>query len=412
MTDTLSQLVPLEAEVAIVGGGVIGSFVALAAAKRGFDVLVIDHAPGLGASAGNAGLVVPSYCTPMSTPQNLVAGLRGWFHPQKTFELARPLSPQSVLWLGRFAAACRSGKAARTTTELLKLAAGSRALYDSLADEGLDLGLRSSGWLWAYESAAALHRAQATADELSRRGLRCEVVSSGEACEIEPGLSPEIAGGLWFPDEGTLDPQQATAAVLAAAQGQGVTVLPEVVREVVAEGGAPRAVRTQQSEIRAKWFVLATGARSRDTAAMFGVRLEVEPGYGWSLTIPDELGTFHAALMSAERHVVLSAAAGRIRITGGMRFGGRPEDQPTPASLAFLRSAAEKLVPAIRALPDGEPWIGARPMTASGRPYMGKLGALPNVFAATGHGTLGMTLAPITGERVGDELVRAREAAP
>ena len=400
----------LQAEVVIVGGGIIGSCIASAAAKRGFDVLIVDPTPGAGASAGNAGLVVPSYCTPLSTPQNLLAGLRGWFRHDKAFELGRPLSVESMLWLGRFAAACRPGKAARTTTQLLHLAAQSRHLFDSLATDGLDLGLRSTGWLWAYQSNAALHRAQATAAEMSSLGLRCEVLDPQQARVIEPGLSPGIAGGLWFADEGTLDPQKATSAVLADARKRGVTVLPESVSTVATESGIPYAVHTSRSEIRGKWFVLAAGAQSRVVAAKFGVRLPVEPGYGWSLTIPDEGATFQAALMSAESHVVLSAAPGRIRITGGMRFGGRPDDRPSPAALAFLRSSAEKIVPQIRTLPHGQPWIGARPMTTSGLPFIGKLGALTNVFTATGHGTLGMTLAPITGELIGDKLLQAKQA--
>ena len=401
---------PLDAEVVIIGGGIIGSCVALAAAERGLEVMVVDPAPGQGASAGNAGLVVPSYCTPLSTPENLVVGLRGWFRSDKAFELARPLSVESVLWLGRFAAACRSRKAAQTTVDLLHLAAQSRRLFDSLADGGLDLGLRPSGWLWAYESTTSLRRAEATASSMSRHGLRCTVLTTGQAREIEPGLSPQIAGGLWFPDEGTLDPQKATSAVLAAAQKRGVRVLSETVCDVATKRGVPKAVRTPRGEIRGRWFVLATGARSRTLAAKFGVRLAVEPGYGWSLTVPDELGTFQAALMSAEHHVVLSAASGHIRITGGMRFGGLPDDKPSRASLEFLRSTAETLVPQIGSLPEGEQWIGARPMTASGLPFIGKLGALANVFAATGHGTLGMTLAPITGELIGDQILRAKLA--
>jgi D-amino-acid dehydrogenase len=394
------------ADVVIIGAGVVGASIARAAAIRGLDAVLVDPAPGGGSSVGNAGLVVPSYCMPMSTPSNLLAGLQALGDPAAPVGLAWPMSVTTVTWLARFALACRQGRAKRAAVELHRLAARSRSLYDQFARDGLDVGLRATGWLWAYRSQAALRAARTVARQLSEVGSHCQVVGASRAHELEPALGEEIAGGLWFPDEATLDPARATAALLADARARGVPLCRQRVVDACVDGHVVTGVRTPGGTVRGRWFVIAAGARSRDVAAKFGTRLAVEPGYGWSLTLPDDKGIVRRALMAAEDHVVISPLAGAVRLTGGMQFGGRPDDRPPARLSTLLRSAAERMLPGLRALPEGTTWRGARPMTPSGLPFTGRVGRHANLLAATGHGTLGMTLAPVTGEVVAGYLGR------
>jgi D-amino-acid dehydrogenase len=114
--------------------------------------------------------------------------------------------------------------------------------------------------------------------------------------------------------------------------------------------------------------------------------------------------------MGADEHIVVSPGGSAVRVSGGMQFGGRPTSVADPAAIADLRSAAERLLPSLRALPTGTAWHGARPMTPSGLPIVGPLGR--NVVAATGHGTLGMTLAPATGRLVEALLMHGTSPSP
>jgi len=49
-----------------------------------------------------------------------------------------------------------------------------------------------------------------------------------------------------------------------------------------------------------------------------------------------------------------------------------------------------------------EPWVGLRPLSADGLPYIGSFVKYPNLVAATGHAMLGISLAPVTGKLVHD----------
>jgi D-amino-acid dehydrogenase len=113
------------------------------------------------------------------------------------------------------------------------------------------------------------------------------------------------------------------------------------------------------------------------------------------------------ALMAGDEHVVISPSADYIRITSGMEFGAEGAPDPSPPAVARMRAAAERTVPALRELTGGgELWRGARPMTPTGVPFIGAVA--PNVVAATGHNTMGMTLGPVTGQMVSDLITQQK----
>ncbi|QIY53505.1 FAD-dependent oxidoreductase [Streptomyces sp. RPA4-5] len=398
-----------QADVVVIGAGIIGSFTAYYLARAGLDVVVLDPAPGGGASSGNAGMLVPSFSVPMSNPATLLSGLAALRSDDSAVTLNRPLSLRTWAWLGRFAVASRPGRAWKGAVRLHELAVHSRRRYDELvAEENLDLGLGSKGWLWAFHTADALDRQLKTARRLQDIGIRHQELDADAARAIEPGLSDAVTGAVLFPDDRGLDPARATAAVAEAARRRGARFMAERVAAAEGVGSRTTAVRTGQRTVRARWFVLATGADSAAVGGLFGVRLPVEPGYGWSLRIPTSSSPVRHPLMCAEHHVVVNPAADHIRLTGGMAFGGRPETAPCPAALKALRAAAERTVPGLSTLTEpGEPWRGARPMTPSGMPIIRPVA--PNVIAATGHGTLGMTLAPATAKIVQTCLLGGRE---
>lgn len=399
--------------VLVIGDGIVGSTVALELARAGRTVEVIGDGGETSPSHGNAGILALSYAMPMANPQALVTGARSLLGLSHDIQISRPFSRDTLTWFARFALASRPGKAPQAAAEIHRAARRSLELYDQLAeDEDLDLGFRRTGWLYAARTPQALKQQRRAAEALAPLGITHEVVDAERLPELEPELGDGHIGGVLYHDDISMDPTRLTTSVQQACRRRGVAFHAEHV--VAADRGADGGIAAVRTRDGRRWtadrFVVATGAQGRETAALFDARLDVEPGYGWHAIFPAPRTLATRALMSIEDHVIVNAASDAVRVVGGMQFGGDDAAVPSPAQVDALRRAAERLLPEISAL--GEPtsiWRGARPMTPDGRPILERLG--PGVVAVTGHGTLGMTLAPATAEQACALLDSAGESA-
>ncbi|WP_158578925.1 NAD(P)/FAD-dependent oxidoreductase [Spongiactinospora rosea] len=390
-----------EADVVIVGAGVIGAFAAYYLARAGERVVVLDPDPGGGASAGNAGLLVPSYSRPMAHPQALAEGVRAVLGGGHDITLRRPLRAGTLAWMARFALAARPGRAWRTAPRLAAMAARSLRLYTEFADaERLDIGLRDAGLLAVSRDRRTLDAQRRTAERLARLGVAAEVLDPAAVADAEPGLGP-VAGGVRFPGDALLDPLDATRAALTAAERHGAVLVRTAARRIRHVNGQVTGVDTEAGPVAATTVVLAAGTSSVALARSAGVRLPVEPGHGWSLTLPVAEPLLRHAVLDLDAHVVLAQRADRLRLTGGMELGGPPAP-PTPERFASLRRTAAGLLPGAALGEPGDQWHGARPMTPDGLPIVRR--TRPGLVVATGHGQLGMTLAPATGELIAADL--------
>src|SRR5436190_1243998 len=225
----------------VVGGGAVGVCCALELARRGAQVALLERGAELaaGCSAGNAGLVCPSHSVPISNPVSLRNGLRWMWKRDSPFYL-RP-RPAVVPWLVRFALAARHWHAGAGAIRALSLA--SLELHARLGDE-LATGFQRTGTLSVYSSP---EKTEAMAVEAE--GLRHEVLDADGVRRLEPALTGPLAGGVFFPDEGLVDPQRFVEAVGRAAAEAGVEIR---------TGTEVRSL----DELRAGTVVVAAGAWS------------------------------------------------------------------------------------------------------------------------------------------------------
>ena len=285
---------------------------------------------------------------------------------------------------------------------------------------GLPTGYRDSGALVVAadrDDAEALRRLQ---DFQHSLGLGSEWLAPSRCRELEPGLSPRIAGGILAPQDGSADPR-ATLRALAAAAGD--VELGVEVEAIEHEGGAVTGVRTSTGSIACERVVVAAGPWSA-ALAPFGDGPPVRPVKGQILELRTRgamPAPFERVLRTPRCYLV---ARGDGRVVLGATVEEQGFDTAVTADGVFrLLEAAWEVLPEVGELELVGAHAGLRPGTPDNTPVVGP-GELDGLVWATGHWRNGVLLAPLTGDAVaallaGDEpphdihaLSPARFAAP
>lgn len=224
---TQPRTTPNQQSIIIVGGGIVGSFLAYECALAGWDVDVFDPQPEPAASYANAGILALSYAQPMSNPRALVTGAKAVLAGGGGIELATPLTPRTLGWLPRFAWASRPGHAKRHMRTIYNMARTSVDLYAELEQrESTDLHLRRTGWLYVATLPKALRAQAREAATVAPAGVRSQLLDAAETRAHEPALASDIAGGVFYPDDVSFHPGHVTATVRNAAQSRGARFHP------------------------------------------------------------------------------------------------------------------------------------------------------------------------------------------
>lgn len=394
-----------QAEVAVVGAGVIGLAVALRLASESREVVLLDpEPPGSGASYGNAGTIADYAVQPVGTPAVLKALPSLLFDRDSPLSIRRAALPSLAPWLLRFARQSLPGPARRNAAALAELLADAGPLWRELAAAVGGTGLlREKGCLYLYDRPQAVRAA--AADLAFRRsvGVTVEALSAAEVAALEPKLPP-VAGGALFPGAVFLtDPGAMMARLSAAAEAAGVRLVAARAERLERQGDG--VVLTGPGlHLTARRAVVAAGARSRGLARQAGDRvpLDTERGYHaeWDMDAP--LLSRPAAAVA--RGFYLCPMAGRLRAAGTVELGGI-DAPPSPHRIARLAEGARAVFPGLG--PPDRTWMGLRPSMPDSLPVVGASRGGDAVIHAFGHGHIGLTLAPATARIVAD-LVAGR----
>ena len=356
-------------DVAVVGAGVIGLASAWRLAQRGASVVVVDPAPGSGASGVAAGMLAP------------VTEAR--------------LGEESLLRLNRASWARWPTFAADVE------AAGGRPV--GYRDDGTLMVALDADDRAVLEDLAARHRAM---------GLAVEPLRGRQARALEPGLAPGVRAGLLAADERSVDPAALVEALLAAATAAGVVLLRAEVARITCTPAGDRAtglVTTDRAaagaeQVEAGTIVLAAGARSGTVAGLPDhVRPPVRPIKGEVLTLRQPPGD--PLLARTVRGIVKGTSVYLVpRLDGRIVVGATSEERgwdttPTAGGAYALLRDALLLVPG---LDDAElvgVRAGLRPGSPDDLPIIGHTG-VAGLVVATGHHRNGILLTPVTADAV------------
>ncbi|MBX3725095.1 MAG: FAD-dependent oxidoreductase [Xanthomonadales bacterium] len=406
MADRAADVAPAQADVVIVGAGIVGLACAWHLLAAGREVLLVDAgAAAGGASHGNCGTITPSHAPPLAEPGLPWQVLRWMTRADAPFYLRPRWDPALWRWLLMALRRCNRDDFERTAQIRGALLLESRDRLAGLIDAAaIDCGYERRGTLCVMRTRAAFDSMAGHARLLERLGMPIEPLHGPALHALEPALNEDVRHGWLQPQDGHLRPDRLAAGLLAAVRARGAQVLEHLaVDEFLLEQGRIAGVVHAGGRTRAQAVVLAAGAWSPLLARRLGLRVPVQPGKGYSLTYDRPVRAPNIPLVLEERSVCVTAWADGYRLGSTMEFSGY-DDRLNRLRLDALRRAAAEYLRE----PEGphlrEEWYGWRPMTPDDLPLVGPVRRHPGLWLATGHGMLGVSLAAVTGAIVADQV--------
>ena len=402
--------------VIVLGSGVIGVSCAYQLAAAGHEVTVLDRQPAaaLETSYGNAGEVSPGYSAPWAGPGVPIKAIK-WLLMQHRPLVIRPHIDLNLLrWGVAMLRNCTAARYEVNKGRMVRLAEYSRdCLRELRAQTGIRYDERMQGTLQLFRTQAQLDGTAADISILKRYGVKFELLDRAGFIRHEPALArvqDKFVGGLLLPGDETGDCFKFTQnlAALAAQRGvlfrygtriKGLQLARKQIDGVVTDAGV----------VKADAYLVALGSHSPALVKPLGIRIPVYPVKGYSITVPitDASGAPESTVMDETHKVAVTRLGDRIRVGGTAELAGYTL-KLHEARRATLEHVVTDLFPDGGDVARAEFWCGLRPMTPDGTPVVGAT-RLPNLYLATGHGTLGWTMAAGTG-RVMADVISGRKA--
>lgn len=381
----------MTSDVAVIGGGIIGTASALALSRAGRAVTIFDpDGAGGGTAAGSAGIISPSEIFPMAHAALLRELPRMLADPLGPLAIRPEYLPRLTPWGLRFLRAMAPARHAAGTRALVELnRSANEALLDvaAAADAARLLDLR--GGLIVAERTESLRELDALQAALAAHGVASERLTAPQLHEREPALSADLPGALFIPSAGRcLDPGGFGAALAGAAERLGARVVREPVTRITPERDGTWTVHARTAQ-RAKRVVVAAGVWSGDLLRPLGYRVPIETERGYHLMLPQSGVTMSFPVIFHERHFCATPMSHGLRLAGTVEFAGTKAPMNARRS-DVLYELAQPALPGLRR-EGATRWMGFRPSFPDSIPALGASRAHAGLFYAFGHGHLGLT---------------------
>jgi D-amino-acid dehydrogenase len=405
-----------EQHVLVIGGGVIGAACAHYLQQAGRRVTIVDKGRFAGGcSHANCGFICPSHVLPLAEPGALREAFKSLFHRYSPFRVRPRFDLRLWSWFWQFARRCNHHDMVESGHAIQPLLQSSMQLYEELMQTGgIDCEWEKRGLLFVYRTEPAFNCFTGTNDLLTRVfNEPAERLGGEEVREFEPALKTGLAGGWYYEHDAHLRPDKLMQSWRESLERRGVIIREqcEVQGFEQSDAGGERkratAAITTAGPIQADVFVVATGSWTPFLEKHLGCRVPIQPGKGYSITMPRPKVCPRVPIIFPEHRVAVTPMQSGYRLGSMMEFVGYDETID-PARLNLLTDAA--LIYLREPVPEPvlETWYGWRPMTWDSRPIIDRSPAWENVYIAAGHNMLGLSMGCATGKLIA-ELVTGRE---
>jgi len=392
--------------IVIVGGGVIGAMCAWELSLAGCRVTIIDQGRFGGAcSHGNCGYVSPSHVLPLAQPGAIQKTMKMMLKRNSPFAVKPRASLAALKWFWDFSRNCNQSKMLESAAANHLLLQSSRALYEQLIEDGgIDCDWEKRGLLFVFEHENDFREYAQTHELIEKTfGVSATPYATDELVKLEPAIKPVVAGAWHYENDCHLRPDKLMSAMRAKLEQRGVTIIEQTsVTKIVKENGHARAVATKNSRhetdvVDAEQVVIATGAWAPFLNSELGCKIPIQPGKGYSLTMPAPAAMPKIPIIFEDTHVAITPMANKYRIGSTMEFVGY-NTSINPRRLQLLTESAKRYLVDPIAAPIEEEWFGWRPMTPDSKPIIDRSPAFDNVWICAGHSMLGLSMATGSGK--------------
>jgi glycine oxidase len=306
-----------------------------------------------------------------------------------------------------------------------------------LAETGIDIELDCTGTLHLAFTEEDERENARRYDWQHRAGLIVERLTAAEVRELEPRLSSRVRSALRFARAWQVENRRLCAALVAAAQLNGVKILEQTeALALVTAGGRVAGVETARGRVEAGAVVIACGAWSSrlpfvedgsNNAATSAhtqtqTRADADADEPRAPRIEPVRGQILSFAMRDDekiaRHVVYSSSGYIVPRRDGRLLAGTTVERVgfdksvTDEGRRAITSYATEIAPAVAELKLTDEWAGLRPRSADDLPVLGASEEIENLFYATGHYRNGILLAPLTGTLIAEAITTGEMPAP
>lgn len=398
--------------ILIIGGGAIGLCAAHYLSRNGASVTVLDKGEmGHGCSLHNAGFISPSHFVPLATPGIARQAIRWMVNPRSPFYIQPRFNGDLFRWGFRFWQSCNDRTVKRAMPILRDLLLESSLLTDELSrEDGMRFAYIKRGLCMLYISPDGKRVCEEEAAVASEIGVEARLLDGAGVQSLDPEVKFCARGGVYFPGDSHLVPAEFTRGLAASLTGRGVTLVPNcAVTGFEVNEGRIRSVQTERGEYPTEDVVFAGGAWTPGLLGKLGVKMLMQAGKGYSITVSRPVVKPTRSYIFTERRVAVTPFPESLRFAGTMEITGLNLQLNRRRIDAILESIPLYFENIQRPSPTvAELWAGLRPVTPDGLPYLGRIRRFRNAFVAAGHAMLGISLAAVTGKLVG-EIVQGRQ---
>ncbi|MCW9707577.1 NAD(P)/FAD-dependent oxidoreductase [Fodinibius salsisoli] len=400
--------------VIVIGAGIAGLAVAYYLRRNGITVTICEKGDGEdNCSYGNAGLIAPRHIIPLSSPGVISEGLRWMLKAESPFYIKPRLNKELISWIWKFRKASTEKHVDEAGPVLRDmLFRNQNLLIDLEKKESISFGFQKNGHLTICKTEKGLKKEAKKAQKASALGVPTEVLSAKEVQEMEPNIRMDIHGAVYYPKDAHLHPGHLMEQLKALLQKQGVNFRfnTEITDINEKSEGKVDVVSSDNQKLSGTQVVLCSGAWTPELLKRLNFKLPLQAGKGYSITLDSPSTVPQINFLLAEKKVAVTPMMGDLRFAGTMEIVGK-DQSVTPAKISALKKSVTQYFPeySLGDLDGQDVWVGLRPCSPDGLPYVGKVEPFNSIFVSTGHSMVGMSLSFASGEII-SQLITENQA--